>query len=93
MLPTKLNIAAWESYLAGYDDTLLDYIKFGFPMGYVGPASDTTSLPNHPSAVQFPDQVDLFIEKEMSLGGRWPIQANPLCGIMSRVPTHDQAKV
>ena len=42
-----------------------------FPMGYIGPTSDTTSLPNHPStsATQFPSQVDAFITKEMSLGG------------------------
>ena len=69
ILPTMLNIPAWELYLAGYDDTLLDYVKYGFPMGYVGPVSDTASLPNHLSATQFPDHVDAFIQKEMSLGG------------------------
>ena len=69
VLPTKLNIPAWEKYLAGYDDTLLDYIKYGFPMGYVGPTSDTPSTVNHPSATQFRPQIDEFIQKEKSLGG------------------------
>ena len=39
----------------------LDYVRFSFPMGYVGPGSDTASLPNHPSASQFPTQINAFI--------------------------------
>ena len=69
VLPTKLNIPAWEEVLKGYDDTLLDYIKFGFPMGYIGPVSDSSDTPNHPSATQYVSQVDSFVEKELSLGG------------------------
>ena len=39
----------------------LDYVRFGFPMGYVRPESDTASLPKHPSASQFPTQINAFI--------------------------------
>ena len=69
VLPTKLNIPAWEELLTGYDDTLLDYIRYGFPMGYIGPTSDLTDTPNHPSVTQFVPQVDSFVDKEIGLGG------------------------
>ena len=48
---------------------LLDYIIYGFPMGYAGPVSNTVGIPNHTSGTQFPAQVDAFVRKEMSLGG------------------------
>ena len=69
ILPTNLNLPAWEKYLLGVDDKLLDFVKYGFPMGYVGPISDTTYVPNHPSANEFPTQLDDFIRKELDLGG------------------------
>ena len=68
-LPTSLNIEAWQAHLKGLDDTLLDFVRYGFPMGYVGPVSDTLASDNHPSASQFPAQVDDFLEKEITLGG------------------------
>ena len=68
-LPTRLHIPAWERYLAGSEDQLLDFVKFGFTMGYVGPTSDTSKIPNHPSAGEFPTHVHKFIEKELRQGG------------------------
>ena len=68
-LPTKLNLEAWDRYLKGYDDTLLDYLRYGFPLGYLGPKSDTSAVSNHPSALQYAEQVDAFIQKEGELGG------------------------
>ena len=65
-----LNITAWEAYI-GSDPSksdLLDCIKYGFPIGYMGPISDTTSTPNHPSAEQYKAHVDSFVDKEMGLG-------------------------
>ena len=48
-----LNTVAWDKYLSGVDDQLLDMIRFGFPMGYIGPASPIDDINNHPSATQF----------------------------------------
>ena len=47
----------------------MDFLRFGFPLGYVGPISDTEGVDNHPSALQYPEQIDQFIEKEIKLGG------------------------
>ena len=80
-LPTELNIPAWEKYLRGKDELLLAYIKFGFPLGYVGPVSDTVRTDNHPSARAYPAQVRRFIQKEMDLGGIvGPFKSPPFVG-------------
>ena len=64
-VPSSLNIKAWEYYLTRVhkDEELLSFIKYGFPMGYVGPTTDTTDVGNHASAVQFSKYVDRFVEK------------------------------
>ena len=81
VLPTRLNLDAWNTYLQGYDDTLLAYINYGFPMGYIGPVSDTVSVPNHPSALQFGEHVSEFVDKERSLGGLiGPFDTPPFIG-------------
>ena len=69
-LPTSLNIPAWEKYLQDSDDEreLLDYVKYGFPMGYMGPVSNTSGIDNHPSAKNYKSNVDSFIKKELSHG-------------------------
>lgn len=70
-LPSGLNITAWESYLDSSpdDEELLKFIKYGFPLGYVGPVSDSIGTCNHPSATNYECEVTEFIQKEISLGG------------------------
>ena len=70
-LPTKLNLDAWLKYQGTTEDDkqLLDFVQFGFPLGYMGPISNTHDVENHPSAVQYSSHIDNFIEKELQLGG------------------------
>lgn len=70
-LPSELNLKNWERYLDNSDDEreLLSFIKYGFPLGYMGPPSDTKGIDNHKSANQFPAQVSDFIDKELKMGG------------------------
>lgn len=70
-LPTKLNIANWERFLDKSDDhqELLQFIKYGFPLGYLGPPSNSTNTPNHTSALSHELDVDKFLTKEIELGG------------------------
>ena len=70
-LPSKLNVRAWEFYLNQLEDkqNVLDFIIYGFPMGYAGPVSDTVGVDNHPSATKFPVHVSEFIDKEKGLDG------------------------
>ena len=71
LVPSKLNIPAWDRYLGqlGGRENVMDFIRFGFPTGYVGPISDTDDVPNHPSASDHPTHVEEFIAKEMDLDG------------------------
>ena len=70
LLPTSLNIPAWEKYLDQSDDEieLLQYVKYGFPLGYMGPTSDTKGVPNHPSATNYKTSIDKFIAVELGHG-------------------------
>ena len=67
----NLNVPAWERHLAklGGRENVLDFVKFGFPTGYVGPTSDTRNTPNHPSASNFPQHIEELIHKEIGLKG------------------------
>ena len=69
-IPSDLNITAWRQLLGDTEENraLCDYLKFGFPLGYLGPVSNTVGMSNHPSARQFPEQVAKFIQKEKNLG-------------------------
>ena len=68
-LPTNLNLQKWQHYLpdSKYRD-ILDWLRFGVPLGYCGPVAASDSFTNHPSALKFPSHVDEYIEKELSLG-------------------------
>lgn len=70
-IPSDLNVLMWEKYLSSTPDhrELLDFITFGFLLGYMGPASDSRGTDNHNSATQFPEQINKFISKEIEKGG------------------------
>ena len=56
----------------------MKFLTFGFPLGYVGPIFPTMDIDNHPSATQFPDQIEKFLSKERDLGGIFgPFQEPP----------------
>lgn len=79
-LPTELNLSAWEMNWTNTDEDLelMQYIRCGFPLGYMGPTSDSRGIPNHTSAVNYPSQVSKFVKKEIDLGGVvGPMQAPP----------------
>lgn len=70
-LPTKLNLGEWRAHLADYPEyaELLDFVEFGFPLGYLGPESNYDIKYNHSSANDFSSDINKFLEKEISLGG------------------------
>ena len=70
-VPSNLNLGAWKYYLGilGDRENVLDFITYGFPTGYAGPISNTLDTTNHPSATNFPEHIEEFISKELSLKG------------------------
>lgn len=70
-VPSGLNLPAWDQLFA-YDSRhseMLDFIRYGFPLGYMGPISHYDQQYNHSTATNFSEHIDQFIEKEISLGG------------------------
>ena len=65
-VPTDLNINNWRLLCANYhDQKLLDYLEYGFPL-YINRDNFqyNTSGDNHPSATNFPLDVDVYFTKE-----------------------------
>lgn len=80
LLPTKLNIDAWDRIFGGVQRyaEMLAFVKYGFPMGYMGPTSHLDENYNHPSANAYRCHIDEFIANILELGG--------LIGPMERAP-------
>ena len=63
IVPSQFKIKNWETALEGYwDRQLLYLIKYGFPLDFKG----KSTLVNHKSALQFPQQVCQYIAEEKS---------------------------
>ena len=64
------NVEAWEKYRRDYSDKRgLQYLKFGFPLSLINPSElNNTQITNHFSACQYPQKVQEYIDKEVSLG-------------------------
>ena len=69
-IASGLNISAWEKALEGYpDQMLIQYLKFGFPLSLINPdALCVTDIQNHHSAMQFPINVQEYLDNEGSFG-------------------------
>ena len=71
-IPIKsgLQVEAWEKYLRDYSDRrVLQYMKFGFSLSLINPSElNNTKITNHFLACQYPQQVQEYIDKELSLG-------------------------
>lgn len=69
-VPSQLIIHEWELALEGQpgDTQMLDLFKFGFPMGYKGPISDTSEYDNRASATAHPEAINKFIHKVKTCG-------------------------
>lgn len=65
-VPSMLNFAAWHSVATGHADDLyvLDGIKFGFPLHYVGPALLRENRDAYSSAKQYWSHVQHYVRIE-----------------------------
>ena len=90
---TQLNIPTWEFYLQNYHDAhVVDFPRFGWPVSYTAENLPTSSSCNHPSAVDFADHVEHYINTELgyhAIAG--PFSVNPLhqplvCSPLQTVP-------
>ena len=65
-LPHQLNIDRWRSYLHGHTDlALVDYLQYGFPVGFNSSHPLQSSVRNHGSALLHPDHIHKYLDKEV----------------------------
>lgn len=65
-VPSNLNIEFWEKELTGYHDTeLVDFLKFGWPIGHDGSKVSLGVPSNHKGATEFAPSIDSYIVKEL----------------------------
>ena len=81
-LPLKTNFSMpyWQARLADYhDQDLLQFLTFGWPINFTSSSVvPVGSATNHPSALNFPQHVQRFLETELShLALLGPFVSNP----------------
>ena len=79
-LDTEINVSEWRARMDGSKEEaeLIDFIEFGFPIGYYGPTVHTPDPTNHVSADQFPEHIQEFIDQELSHGALYGPYRKPL---------------
>lgn len=80
-VPVKsdFNIENWEFWLAGFDDRLIDFLRFGFPLCISHLSKSSINVENHASASKFPKQVLKFFDDEIAHSAMLgPFNHNPL---------------
>ena len=71
MIPTDLKVEEWDRHATGHpqDAWLLDAVRFGFPIQYLGPPRmNTPTGYNHSSANSHAAAVTAYINKETKMG-------------------------
>ena len=65
-VPHQLNITKWKEFSPMIrDKQLVQFLEFGFPVGYTGAQPPTLNLPNHSSAIKHPLHVDTYLATEV----------------------------
>ena len=61
------NFDLWESLIDEYHDkVVLEFLKYGFPIGYSSKELPKSCSRNHKGAHDYPNDVDIHVNKEMS---------------------------
>ena len=81
-VPSQLNIPVWKDLLSEYwDQQLLQFLEFGFPLGFNRDCPLSCDGVNHKSATEFPADVDAYIQEEKQYGAIvGPFCKNPIAG-------------
>ena len=79
-LNSQLNVKKWEEYLCEYwDKQLLQFIQFGFPMGFNRECPLHHDAENHSSATDYPVDIQMYLDEEVAFGAIvGPFKSNPI---------------
>ena len=80
-IPSGINIEFWKESLIGYkDDRIVQYLQFGWPINYCGDKIPSSVAKNHPTAEEFPEAVENYIQIELKHGALiGPLKEIPFC--------------
>ena len=68
-VPSGLCVEAWDKYLEGYHDrNLVDFLAFGWPVNCDLSATLIPTFRNHPSALQYPGDIEFYVNTERGFG-------------------------
>ena len=68
-IDSRLNVEVWKKHLEGYwDQQLCELIQFGFPLDFNRACILNHEQGNHNSAVDFPADIEAYIEEELKYG-------------------------
>ena len=58
----------WRELLSDYPDEIIcEFLEFGWPIGYMSDTLPIFDLRTHRGALDFPDQVNAYLSKELKL--------------------------
>lgn len=78
-LHSDLVVEQWEAALQAYHDKeICEFLKFGWPIGFLADQPPVSQLENHPSAKQHERHISKFIDTEL--------QHNAIVGPFSEAP-------
>ena len=81
-LSSQLNIENWKFLLRDYwDQQLIQFLQFGFPLGFNRDCKLQCEMGNHRSAIEFPSHVEAYIKEELEHGA--------IVGPFDNVPIHN----
>ena len=95
-----MNIDTWRHYLKDYHNKkLIEYLTYGFPLSLRDTRLTITEVTNHYSARQFPDDVQSYLDKEISLGAilgpfnKVPLEKFHCSPLLTRSKDNDKRRV
>lgn len=67
-LQSSLKIDNWRALSSNHlhDPWIIEMLEYGFPLQYTGPVPYSAVTSNHSSAINYPDHVKAYIDKEIS---------------------------
>ena len=76
---SKFPMSVWAEKLANYDDRqLIEFLQFGWPVGYEGDGIPCLNLRNHPSSTNYQLHIENYLSKELSMGAlKGPFPVSP----------------
>ena len=82
-MKSQLNPDVWDAYLDSYWDKQLCFlIRYGFPLDFDHNTLLKSNHRNHTSAVDFPDDIQAYLQEEISHEAIYgPFQSPPLTNL------------